>query len=560
MARSFNGTNQYLSLATTPVTAIPLTLSCWFYPAATNATYDAIFVRNAGGDNYFGIYLNASGSSAVVGGVIGFGGSEAIASSSTTYSANTWNHAAAVFTSNTSRAAFLNGGGKGTNGTNGTPVAPSLIHVGGFFVSPTVFGPMSGRLAEIGIWNAALTDDEVLSLSKGASPLRVRPGNLVAYWPLYGNGSPEPNYSRNSTDRGLTLNNASAQIDHPPVMALFAGASGWRGIKTAAAVPSNQTLTPTLYADPDTFFTHVGGFPISALTPTLYTDTDTFFTPFVALVDLTVPALPILEAAVVDEPFGDTGFIDFVGIFQPGLIDLQPTLYADAETYFTHVVQAAGIANLAPTLYTDAETFFAHTVSAGVVNLAPTLYADAEAYFTHVALSVYALQPTLYSDADAFFTPIVLGGAAGIQPSLFVDADTFFTPAVTTGVVNVAPTLYTDAGAFFTPVLLSINPVSPTLFVDGDAFLAPVVLASNALLPSTLVDPDIFNSPVIGNLNDLHLYADHYDDADVFFVPHIRGGVIGNIPRREWYDEASNRSAANVATPRPPGTPSEPRS
>ena len=78
---------------------------------------------------------------------------------------------------------------------------------------------MNGRLAEIAIWNAALTDDEVLSLSKGVSPLRVDPQNLVAYWPLYGNGSPEPNYVRNSTDLALTLINAPPQIDHAPVMA-----------------------------------------------------------------------------------------------------------------------------------------------------------------------------------------------------------------------------------------------------------------------------------------------------------------------------------------------------
>jgi hypothetical protein len=108
--------------------------------------------------------------------------------------------------------------------------------------------------------------------------------------------------------------------------------------------------------------------------------------------------------------------------------------------------------------------------------------------------------------------------------------------------------------------LLSINPVSPTLFVDGDAFLAPVVSAFNTLLPSTFIDADTFNSPIIGNLDDQHLLATQFADADVFFVPHIRGGVMGNIPRREWYDEAGTRSPANAATPRPPGTPAEPRS
>ena len=242
MARSFNNSNQYLFLGTTPVTAVPLTISCWFYPAATNDTYDAMFIKNAGDDNYFGIYLNPTGASAVVGAVGAFGGAEAIATTSTTFSASTWNHAAAVFTSASSRAAFLNGGGKGTDGTTGTPSGLLEINIGGYEAGP-LFGPMNGRLAEIAIWNAALTDDEVLSLSKGVSPLRVHPQNLVAYWPLYGNGSPEPNYVRNSTDLALTLINAPPQIDHAPVMAPWSGARILRYVPAAAGAVTGTLAT-----------------------------------------------------------------------------------------------------------------------------------------------------------------------------------------------------------------------------------------------------------------------------------------------------------------------------
>ena len=251
MARSFNNSNQYLSLASPPVTTTPITISFWFYPAATNDTYDAIFLREdvGTGPSYYGVYLNSSGSSAKVGAVTAnTGGTEFIAQTSTTFSANTWSHGAAVFASATSRSAYLNGGGKITETTSATP-APGLttLHVGGYFSGSTLFGPMNGRLAEIGIWDAALTDDEVISLSKGVSPLRVRPQNLVAYWPLYGAASPEPNYVRNSTSLALTLNNAPPQIDHAPVMAPWSGARILSFVP-AAAGPSG-TLAVTEAAD-----------------------------------------------------------------------------------------------------------------------------------------------------------------------------------------------------------------------------------------------------------------------------------------------------------------------
>jgi hypothetical protein len=43
---------------------------------------------------------------------------------------------------------------------------------------------MDGLLAEVAIWNAALSDEEVASLAAGFSPLLVKPENLVVYVPL----------------------------------------------------------------------------------------------------------------------------------------------------------------------------------------------------------------------------------------------------------------------------------------------------------------------------------------------------------------------------------------
>lgn len=222
MARLFTAaSSHYLTVAATPITAVPISMSCWFYPTsvATSAT-DIMFIRNSSGAaEYWGMYINVTGGKATVATCATL--TEKTADSTTSFSANTWNNAVATFSSSTLRTIYLNGGGKATETTNLTPSSTSSITIGGFFDSPTLFGAMDGRLAEIGIWDAVLSDNEAFALAKGATPLRVRPQNLRCYWPLYGNGSPEPSYSRNSTSYNLTLNGSPTQAPHPPVGRLW---------------------------------------------------------------------------------------------------------------------------------------------------------------------------------------------------------------------------------------------------------------------------------------------------------------------------------------------------
>ena len=74
----------------------------------------------------------------------------------------------------------------------------------------------TGYLADVGIWNVALTDAEVLSLSKGVSPLKVRPSALVLYCPLYGGGSTEPNLISAATEPAIQ--GTLTQGPHPPIL------------------------------------------------------------------------------------------------------------------------------------------------------------------------------------------------------------------------------------------------------------------------------------------------------------------------------------------------------
>jgi hypothetical protein len=90
---------------------------------------------------------------------------------------------------------------------------------------------MSGRIAEVAIWNAALTDAEVAALASGVRAWMLRPANLKVYAPLWGVGSPEPDYSGNAFHFTVT---GAAQADHAPV-APFSPWAGWLGASTAAS-------------------------------------------------------------------------------------------------------------------------------------------------------------------------------------------------------------------------------------------------------------------------------------------------------------------------------------
>ncbi|HUT30310.1 MAG TPA: hypothetical protein VMX13_11005 [Sedimentisphaerales bacterium] len=58
----------------------------------------------------------------------------------------------------------------------------------GALARSTVTGYWARRLAEVAIWNTDLDDADAALLAKGASPLFVRPANLVRYWPLIRGG------------------------------------------------------------------------------------------------------------------------------------------------------------------------------------------------------------------------------------------------------------------------------------------------------------------------------------------------------------------------------------
>ncbi|MHA2079407.1 MAG: LamG-like jellyroll fold domain-containing protein, partial [Candidatus Thorarchaeota archaeon] len=161
--------NEYLYLNKPIITAEPFTMACWFN-IADNTNYHALMglaTESGGGREWESFMLLAQG--AVAGdpvrcwayGTTDTGGP---ADTTTGYSVNTWHHACGVWTSDTSRAAFIDGGSKGTDSTDVGDVIAENTCIGAIYQyqgSLVVDGPTDGRIANACIWNRALSDAEV---------------------------------------------------------------------------------------------------------------------------------------------------------------------------------------------------------------------------------------------------------------------------------------------------------------------------------------------------------------------------------------------------------------
>lgn len=187
MSVILNGSSQFLYAAQAVITGPPFTVAGLFKPAAAvGGTLFAADIASTSG------YKIAGGCDAfgTLGAVRCFpynGTAFGVASSTTNWGAGTWQHFAAVFTSDSLRSVFLNGSSKGSNTDVITPVSADEFILGvRRRTSPIGYFP--GRLCHVAVWNVALSDEEIAQLNVERVPLGVRPGSIIAYWTLISDG------------------------------------------------------------------------------------------------------------------------------------------------------------------------------------------------------------------------------------------------------------------------------------------------------------------------------------------------------------------------------------
>ena len=189
-----------------------MTLACWFNPNdISDRSLVSILNTGAPSDNAFVLHTS-SGDTLVHASVANGGGGTGSAASGGTVTTGAWHHAAATFFSTTSRNAWLNGVGGATDTTAcANPTGPNQAGLSAGGLGQTYF---NGAIAEAAIWDVALTAAEIATLARGVSPLLVRPGSLLAYWPVYGTQSPEPDLKGAAA---LTITGTATAAAHPRV-------------------------------------------------------------------------------------------------------------------------------------------------------------------------------------------------------------------------------------------------------------------------------------------------------------------------------------------------------
>lgn len=185
MSRLFNDADpDYIEVNTAVLAGVPLTLAGWFKSNDAANDGDLISIVDKDVDNhYLRLITNGSAGGDPLLAIARSTPSQGIATTTAGYTVDTWHHAAAVFAAIDDISVFIDGGSKGTNAVSSTPLGLDRTCIGTLGRNPRA-GNFSGDIAEVGIWNIALTDAEVARLAAGYSPLLVRPESLVLYMPL----------------------------------------------------------------------------------------------------------------------------------------------------------------------------------------------------------------------------------------------------------------------------------------------------------------------------------------------------------------------------------------
>jgi hypothetical protein len=195
---------------------LPLTMACRYYPTDLTVNQTLMSIADTGANvDYYQMGCAGAVADDPIRCVFrsDVGDLEIVDSTSGAGGVSAWYHACCVFASTTSRSVYFDGGSKAT-GTDNVPEPAGIDTTTiGAIQTSTVGGYFDGSIAEAAVWSAALTDAEVATLAEGYSPLLVRPGSLVAYWPLIRDTDDDivGGYS-------LTANGGPTIAVHPPVL------------------------------------------------------------------------------------------------------------------------------------------------------------------------------------------------------------------------------------------------------------------------------------------------------------------------------------------------------
>jgi hypothetical protein len=220
MSRVFVGGAQVLRVNVAVVTNAPLSVFCWVRPSATSFQilwWSGDSASNNVNQRKMSLRGSAAGLRYEVEDALGTPGAEADVD--LVYSTGVWYPCGAVEAADDSRQSFFGGLASVVDTTPSLNVTGANRTSLGRLDDSGPSNTLEGAIGHCAVWDAALTEGEMLSMHAGLSPLRVRRDALVAYWPLQGR-SPEIDLvqGNNLTLIGGQTLGSEPPLIHKPVM------------------------------------------------------------------------------------------------------------------------------------------------------------------------------------------------------------------------------------------------------------------------------------------------------------------------------------------------------
>jgi len=220
------------------ITGTTLTICCWFRHDVTGAS-DMLVAKGNAATIQYRIWVDSGN---VARFDVGNGaGTSSTCSGTTSISTGVWYHLCGRMAGSGSadHELFLNGVNEDTAGSATVTLASNGLNAIVGMTNDASFR-LDGKVAEVAIWDIALSDAKIQALGRGVSPLVVRPGtDLKGYFPLWSSG-----HLRDLSGRGvLATNTAGVTFAHPPVAPITPGGKlPYQLAAVAASTPGGQML------------------------------------------------------------------------------------------------------------------------------------------------------------------------------------------------------------------------------------------------------------------------------------------------------------------------------
>lgn len=281
-------------------------------------------------------------------------------------------------------------------------------------------------------------------------------------------------------------------------------------VRVREVVPPAQGLTPSLYANTNSFFTQTVT-ASNTLAATAFANSNTFHAPTVqaGAVNLS-PSLLVNPAAFYSADITQTG----------GVQSLTASLFVNSNTVYS--AAASSSYGLVAARFDNTSAFSAATVSTSYT-LAPASVANGNAFYGAAVGSTVALAASLYENASAFYGATIQQGTS-LRPERVDNANGFYGPAVGR---LVSPALFENQAVLYGPAITSSQDIEPARFDNAGAFYSVTVQATYALAFGDYV-------------------ASGYADAGYFGLAVQSGGTV-YAPGVEYDQALAPATLVNVA-------------